>query len=85
MEVNTKIINSYYSGFESNPFVTKHLRKKKFLRTSPELSLKRLITTGFHKIFEIGTSFRNEHEDRFHYYEFTMLELYSAYNNVKQL
>lgn len=85
IEVNTKIINNYYSGFESKPFITKHLGKKKFLRTSPELSLKRLIVSGFDKIFEIGTNFRNEHEDRTHYYEFMMLELYASYTNVNML
>lgn len=85
IEVQTNILNSYFSGFVSKPFTTKYLRKQKFLRSSPELILKRLIVTGFHKIFEIGKNFRNEHKDRYHNYEFTMLEFYASYNSIQSL
>ncbi|MDP3947974.1 MAG: amino acid--tRNA ligase-related protein, partial [bacterium] len=46
---------------------------------------KRLLVGGFEKVFEIGKVFRNEGVDRDHNPEFTMLELYWAYQNYEGL
>ena len=43
--------------------------------------MKRLLVAGFEKIFEIGRNFRNEGMDHDHNPEFTMLELYWAYQD----
>jgi lysyl-tRNA synthetase class 2 len=56
-----------------------------FLRISLEISLKKLIIGGYDKVFEIGKVFRNEGIDKTHNPEFTMIELYAAYHDYKDM
>ena len=56
-----------------------------YLRIALELNLKRLIVGGFDKVFELGRSFRNEGMDIRHNPEFTMLELYAAYEDYNDM
>jgi lysyl-tRNA synthetase class 2 len=71
----------------ARPFTTHHnaLNVDFYLRIAPELYLKRLLVAGYEKIFEIGRVFRNEGIDRDHNPEFTMLELYWAYQDWEGL
>jgi lysyl-tRNA synthetase class 2 len=83
MEVETPILQPIPGGALAQPFKT-HLNALKmdlYLRVAPELYLKRLLVGGFEKIFEIGRCFRNEGMDAFHNPDFTMIELYWAYQN----
>ena len=84
IEVETPILQPIYGGANAKPFITHHntLDQKLYLRIADELYLKRLIIGGFDKVYEISKNFRNEGMDRNHNPEFTMLEFYSAYDDI---
>tara|TARA_B100000965_G_scaffold286329_1_gene244176 strand:+ start:3589 stop:5076 length:1488 start_codon:yes stop_codon:yes gene_type:complete len=84
IEVETPILQPIYGGANAKPFITYHntLDEKLYLRIADELYLKRLIIGGFNKVYEISKNFRNEGMDRNHNPEFTMLEFYSAFEDV---
>ena len=56
-----------------------------FLRTSPELAMKVLLSEGCERIFQIGSCFRANEMGRKHLEEFTMLEFYAAGWDYRQL
>lgn len=87
LEVETPILQPIPGGALARPFKTHFnaLDADFYLRIAPELYLKRLLVGGFEKIFEIGKNFRNEGMDRDHNPEFTMLELYWAYQDYEGL
>ncbi len=83
IEVETPVLQPIYGGAAARPFITHHnaLDMKLYLRIADELYLKRLIVGGFEGVYEIGKDFRNEGIDRSHNPEFTMMELYVAYED----
>ncbi len=83
LEVETPILQPLYGGATARPFTTHHntLDMTLYLRIANELYLKRLIVGGFDAVFEFAKDFRNEGMDRFHNPEFTMMELYVAYED----
>ncbi|ANF17155.1 lysine--tRNA ligase [Buchnera aphidicola (Schlechtendalia chinensis)] len=87
LEVETPMIQNVPGGATARPFVTYHnsLNLNLYLRISPELYLKRLIIGGFERIFEINKNFRNEGISTRHNPEFTMMEVYMAYSDYKDM
>lgn len=80
-EVETPIFHPLYGGANAKPFTTHYnaLGQDMYLRIAFELYLKRLISGGYERVYEIGRDFRNEGFDRSHSPEFTMIEWYEAY------
>jgi lysyl-tRNA synthetase class 2 len=87
MEVETPMMHAIPGGAVARPFVTHHnaLDMRLFLRIAPELFLKRLVVGGFERVYEINRNFRNEGLSTRHNPEFTMLELYQAYADYRDL
>ncbi|MEK7076456.1 MAG: lysine--tRNA ligase [Patescibacteria group bacterium] len=87
LEVETPVLEQIPGGADAEPFKThlNALNTDLFLRISPELNLKRLITAGYEKVFEIGRIFRNEGIDREHLQDYTQMEMYWAYYDYEKL
>jgi lysyl-tRNA synthetase, class II len=87
LEVETPMLQPIPGGAAARPFVTHHntLDQDMYLRIAPELYLKRLVVGGFERVYEINRNFRNEGLSTKHNPEFTMLELYQAYADYRDL
>lgn len=83
IEVETPMLHPIAGGAAARPFVTHHnaLDADFYLRIAPELYLKRLVIGGFERVYEINRNFRNEGVSTRHNPEFTMLEMYMAYQD----
>ncbi len=87
IEVETPMMQPIPGGASARPFVTHHnaLDMDMYLRIAPELYLKRLVVGGLERVYEINRNFRNEGLSTQHNPEFTMLELYLAYADYRDL
>jgi lysyl-tRNA synthetase, class II len=87
MEVEGPTLQAIAGGTEAKPFKTHHnaLGHTFNLRIALELHLKRLLVGGFERVYEIGRVYRNEGIDLTHNPEFTMLELYWAYADYRDM
>ena len=85
VEVETSILSPILGGAAARPFITHHntLDKDFYLRIATELNLKRLLVGGMERVYEIGRLFRNEGMDATHNPEFTSIEIYQAYSDLK--
>jgi lysyl-tRNA synthetase class 2 len=76
LEVETPVLTS---AGNSDPniqsFATEGVERR-FLRTSPEYAMKRLLASGHRHIYELGRVFRAGEQGQHHNPEFTMLEWY---------
>lgn len=87
LEVETPTLHPISGGATARPFITHHnaLGMDLFLRIAPELYLKRLIVGGLERVFEVSRNFRNEGLSIRHNPEFTMLELYQAQADYRDM
>jgi len=87
LEVETPMMQVIPGGAVAKPFITHHnaLDVDMYLRIAPELYLKRLVVGGFERVYELNRNFRNEGLSTRHNPEFTMLELYQAYADYRDL
>ncbi|MDD5746353.1 MAG: lysine--tRNA ligase [Candidatus Omnitrophica bacterium] len=87
LEVETPMMHPLAGGAAGKPFQT-HLDAlglDLFLRIAPELYLKKLLVGNLERVYEINRSFRNEGISTRHNPEFTMLEVYTAYADYKDM
>jgi lysyl-tRNA synthetase class 2 len=87
LEVETPMLHPIPGGATAKPFTTHHnaLDMEFYLRIAPELYLKRLLVGGFERVYEINRSFRNEGISVRHNPEFTMLECYQAFADLRTM
>ena len=87
LEVDTPMLHAIPGGAAARPFNTHHnaLDMELHLRISPELYLKRLIVGGFERVYELNRSFRNEGISTRHNPEFSMIEIYQAYADYRDM
>ncbi|WP_191566518.1 lysine--tRNA ligase [Metabacillus idriensis] len=87
LEVETPTMHTIAGGASARPFVTHHnaLDMQLYMRIAIELHLKRLIVGGLEKVYEIGRVYRNEGISTRHNPEFTMIELYEAYADYRDI
>src|SRR5690606_8644790 len=87
LEVETPTLHSIAGGAAARPFITHHnaLDMQLYMRIAIELHLKRLIVGGLEKVYEIGRVYRNEGMSTRHNPECTMIELYEAYADYKDI
>jgi len=87
LEVETPVLETTPGGADARPFITHHnaLDIEVYLRISAgELRQKELLIAGFPKVFEIGRIFRNEGQSREHLQDYTQLESYEAYSDLRK-
>ncbi len=87
IEVETPVLSPILGGAAARPFITHHnaLDRDFYLRIATELNLKRLLVGGLERVYEIGRIFRNEGMDTKHSPEFTTVELYQAYADLRDM
>ena len=86
LEVESPALETTPGGADARPFITHHnaLAIEVYLRISAgELWQKRLLIAGFPKVFEIGRIFRNEGQSREHLQDYTQLESYEAFSDMR--
>ena len=86
-EVETPMLQQLAGGATAKPFKAYYnaLNIDVYMRIAPELYLKRLIVGGMDRVYEMNRNFRNEGIDRTHNPEFTCLELYEAYGDMRSM
>ena len=87
MEVETPMLQQIPGGAAAKPFKSHYnaLSTDVYMRIAPELYLKRLIVGGLDRVYELNRNFRNEGIDRTHNPEFTCLEIYEAYGDMRSM
>ena len=66
LEVETPLLSRAGNSDPNSSSISTDSSPKKFLRTSPEYAMKRLLAAGFKDIYELGRVFRSGEKGRFH-------------------
>lgn len=87
LELDTPVLEATPGGADAEPFITHHnaLNQNFYLRISLEIALKKILVSGYEKVFEIGRIFRNEGISPEHLQDYTQLEFYWAYEDQETL
>ncbi len=76
LEVETPILSRAGNSDPNIQSISTDSAPKRYLRTSPEYAMKRMLAAGFSDIYELGRVFRAGEKGRSHNPEFTLLEWY---------
>lgn len=76
LEVETPVLARAGNSDPNIASIATEEPRRRFLRTSPEYAMKRLLAAGFGDIYELGRVFRAGEKGQFHNPEFTLLEWY---------
>jgi len=76
LEVETPILSAAGNSDPNIENMSTSSSRRRFLRTSPEYPMKRLLAAGYGDIYELGRVFRAGESGRYHNPEFTLLEWY---------
>jgi lysyl-tRNA synthetase class 2 len=76
LEVETPILGRAGNSDPNIENISTDSQRKRYLRTSPEYAMKRLLAAGQGDIFELGRVFRAGEKGQHHNPEFTLLEWY---------
>lgn len=86
LEIDTPVMvpcpgaEAHLRYFSSDWVDQKRKKNRLWLRSSPEIHMKRSLSFGLKSVFQIGPSFRNYGEhSKWHHPEFTMLEWYKCH------
>jgi len=87
LEMETPVLQLIPGGAAARPFETRlnALDMKMYMRIATEIPLKKLLVGGLEKVYELGRIFRNEGIDTRHNPEFTTVELYQAYADLRDM
>jgi lysyl-tRNA synthetase class 2 len=78
LEVETPILGRAGNSDPNIQGLATACARKRYLRTSPEYAMKRLLAAGYQNIYELGRVFRGGEQGPYHNPEFTLLEWYRS-------
>ncbi|MGD8373610.1 MAG: hypothetical protein PVI21_02010 [Candidatus Woesebacteria bacterium] len=87
-EIDTPLLHPFQGDSTSKPLFVSPSAYDDLqftLASSPELYLKKMLVSGFNKIFTINKVFRDEQIDNAHLMEFTSIEYYMAYVDYRYM